>query len=152
MPMNETDVMINDGVAGHGVFADQSFEAGDLILPIQGTLVSSPTRHTIQIDMDKHLALSLDDPAIKLNHHCNANACLLPHQKALIARYAIPEGDEIFFNYLTSEFELAHPFDCQCDAAICPGKIRGCRYLSPMQQQALYPMLLPYLQEYVDSL
>lgn len=137
-----------DGVAR--VVAARAIRARARILVLHGDLVATPSRHSVQIDLDRHLAL---DPTLAadaphgvwryLNHSCAPNAVLRGLE--LRSLRAIAAGDEITFDYLTTEFELAAPFRCDCGAADCVGEIRGYRHLTAAQRRKRAAHCAPHL-------
>ena len=52
-----------------GLFANQSFTKGSLVLILQGEKFSNPSRTSIQIQ-DKHIE---DSKGSYMNHHCSPN-------------------------------------------------------------------------------
>tara|TARA_B100000287_G_scaffold59444_1_gene52158 strand:- start:441 stop:797 length:357 start_codon:yes stop_codon:yes gene_type:complete len=104
------------------VVAVSDIEVGDEVYRCSGKIVSEPTRTSIQSPYG-HME---DTTSACINHNCNPNTVVLYVNKSLqfIAISNISEGDEITFNYNTTETELAEPFRCNC----CGNLIRGERY------------------------
>jgi|TARA_B100000959_G_C14813039_1_gene554639 hypothetical protein len=130
-----------------GVFAEESFGVGKLVLKLKGDWISEPTKHSIQIG-ERHLDSAMGG---YLNHHCNPNTRVVlqveslnkevhyvplftriqgsltsvtianPHP-VLIATRTIGAGEEITFDYETTETELAAPFKCACHGRWIRGK------------------------------
>ena len=115
---------------GTGVFAERWF------LPDETVIVSrrirarrEPTRHTVQLDVELHV--ELDSPARSLNHSCDPNTRVRPNGHAafdFVARRPIAPGEEIAFDYETTEHELKCPFECSCLSAGCRQTIRGAKF------------------------
>jgi len=57
----------------------------------------------------------------------------------IIANGDIKIGDEITTNYLTYEYDLLFPFDCNCGNVNCFKTIKGFRHLTSEQKQLLLP-------------
>jgi len=133
------------GTDGIGVFACEAISAGETLLALAHVFVEHPERHTIQLDAHLHQAGTgeIDD---FLNHACAPNAVLDFEHLELRAARPIAAGEELSFNYLTSEWDMAAPFTCVCGAANCHGLIRGFRHLSAEQQELLAPLVSPYLR------
>ena len=97
-----------------GLFAMKKIKEKNLILLLSGDKSSNPTRTSIQIK-NKHLE---HPKGGFINHHCDPNAevLLLKGEEAafLIAKRNIKKGEEITFDYETTEKELSHPFKCNC--------------------------------------
>ena len=43
----------------------------------------------------------------------------------VVAILPIRIGEQIVYNYNTTEYEMAEPFACRCGSAQCGGEIRG---------------------------
>lgn len=92
-----------------GLFATKTYKAGEVVLKIEGDVLSTPTRTTIQVAPNQHV--DVDSPGKYINHSCQANCIVRKHE--LIAAKDIYIGEEITFNYEENEDELAHPFICK---------------------------------------
>lgn len=141
------------------VTATQGIAAGEAILAIDGAVVAQPSRWSIQVGEAEHVELPAPLPLADeldchpwrfLNHACAPNAMLCG--RTLVARRAIAKGDEVTFDYTTTEYEMACPFLCGCGAPDCLGVVRGFRWLSPAQRQARAPWLAAHLlARFVDT-
>lgn len=144
--------------AGHGIVARQGFDRGDILLTLQGRLASKPSRFSVQIDDRLHL-----EPAQKsqrngtfdssswrlLNHSCEPNARLA--YPNVVALRKITAGEQITFDYNSTEFDMSEPFECQCGTASCSHVIRGFKHLSPLAKERLRPLLAPHLARTLDA-
>ena len=125
--MNRTNVEIKEIKKGaKGLFANQSVEKGKIILVLQGEKFSKPSRTSIQIE-DKHIE---DPEGGYMNHHCDPSAeikinsnfvgfnltaqCETNQVILVTAKRDIKKGDEITFDYETTEEELMYSFKCDC--------------------------------------
>jgi hypothetical protein len=63
----------------------------------------------------------------------------------LTAVRPINPGEEVTFNYNTTEYEMAAPFACHCGSVFCAGEIRGFKYLDRRQRERLRSLLSPHL-------
>lgn len=139
--------------SGLHVISHSGFLPGDRILVVEGERTACPSRYSVQIDEHTHVEVpgGLDPdseltlarhPWRALNHACEPNARLAGLD--LIAVRPIAPGDEITFDYTSTEYDMSSPFTCRCGR--CGGKvIRGFRHLSLTERQAL----LPYLSEHL---
>jgi SET domain-containing protein len=130
----ETVAVKRRGSSGSkGVFAKESIEPDAIILQLQGSITTRPTKFTIQLSPDCHLEapplrdtdLQLNYAWLFLNHSCDPNGSIDASDRTFRALRSIAAGEEITFNYLTTEAKLAAPFVCSCGAANCFGQIRG---------------------------
>ena len=122
---------------GHlGLFATKDIRDGAIILYLtkDSTFLSYPTRTSIQVE-DRHLEHYEGGCT---NHHCNPNARvgIYPNFQGqnpgaqwevglavlLVAKKNIEVGEEITFDYETTEEELAKPFKCNCHGRWIRGK------------------------------
>lgn len=126
--------------------------AGSRLFTIDGVLTCAPTRYSVQVGRDAHVDLSgeygLEEVMDRfywrfINHSCAPNT--LFKGRALVALKSIEPGQEITFDYNSTEYELTEPFDCCCESDCCKGRIRGFRFLSRMEQERLRPWLADHL-------
>jgi hypothetical protein len=124
------------------VVARVAIAKGTQVLAIEGPLVDHPTRYTIQVGVDMHVDAEADPKTGRahpiwrfLNHACAPNTRI--EGRSLVAGKRIRAGEEITFDYETTEWDMAAPFPCGCAAATCRGLIRGFRHLTPAQRQRL---------------
>ncbi len=138
---------------GVGLFATRDIARGSRIFTISGRLQSSPTRYSIQLDESVHIEAddALPDEEMRrrhpwrfLNHSCDPNARI--QGRSLLARRAIAAGEQIRFDYTTTEAHMAEPFRCRCASDRCVGEVRGFAHLSPEEQSARASRLAPHLK------
>ncbi len=138
-----------------GLVAALDLGAGEIITAIHGREVTRPSRYTLQISEDLHIEpfemshtepLSTQNLWALFNHHCMPNSYL--QGRNMVALRDILAGEELCFNYNSTEFELEIPFECSCDA---PGRksphfIRGFRYLPAHERTDLADYLADHLR------
>jgi hypothetical protein len=118
------------------VYANKPFEKGEAILLLKGILSKTPSKYSIQISPTDHLEPLTDSPNDEfsswrfLNHSCEPNSYVDVKQMALVAGRNIRAGEEICFNYNTTEYDMAAPFLCNCGSKECFGEIKGFKHLS----------------------
>lgn len=148
LPLRARAVDCGDAMA---VVATGDLAPGDVILLIVGRTVPRPSRHTVQVGAFEHVApfadatgnVARDHAWPFLNHGCQPNAAL--RGRTLVALEPIAAGDEVTFDYDTTEWDIADPFACGCGAAACRGTIRGFRHLPPAARERLRPLLASHL-------
>lgn len=138
------------GKQGACVVATAPIAPGEVLFELSGTVESAPDRHTLQVGRDVHLASS-EELWRYLNHACAPNARLdlgpgTPYGRVL-ARTPIAPGQEVTFDYTTTEWDMATPFPCACGAPPCLGLISGAKHLSDAQLARLAPELMPHIVE-----
>jgi hypothetical protein len=128
------------GAGFASLHALRSFAPGEVVFPLMGRPVEQPTRFTIQVGANKHIDPISEhaSPWGYLNHGCDPNVAVDIPRRAVVARRPIAAGDELRFDYNTTEWELAEPFGCNCGSASCAGVVLGFAHLSPERQQVLF--------------
>lgn len=130
-----------------GVFAKADIEINSFV-KLEGVVSGHPTKYSIQLDENTHLNMPTDEGMIDspdffwryLNHSCQPNGYINTVELAFRPLRKISKGEQCTFNYLTTEYEMAAPFDCLCGAAKCFGFIRGYKHLSREGRETNYPL------------
>lgn len=137
---------------GRGVFAGQTFRPGDEVLQFLGDLkdVSAfqDLTHALQVGPKAFLSPSgeLDD---YVNHSCEPN-CGIRDDKGRIVLFAlnpIGNGDEITFDYATTQAGGFWKMSCECGASHCRHMIGDFSEM-PKDRQEFFirnQAVLPYL-------
>lgn len=71
--------------------------------------------------------------------------------RRLIAIGTIRRGEEIAFDYNTTEFDMACPFPCTCGSAACLGIIRGYRHLTGPQRARIEGSVATHLRALAEA-
>jgi len=140
-----TPIEVRDNDGFNGVFANGDVEEDSAIFFLRGTISARPTRYTIELAPDQHLNFptvrrindDLDYCWQFLNHNCEPNGYMSTADMTFRALRDIRRGEEITFNYLTTETQMAVPFDCLCGSQVCFGSIRGRNFLTAEQARRL---------------
>jgi hypothetical protein len=144
-PHREASVRIQPKPEGRGLFSERVFLPGDTILVAEGVIHDAPSLGSLQVGPDEHLAVpegaaEAAHPWRFLEHACRPNAAF--KGRRLVALGRIEPGDELTFDYETTEWELASPFGCACASMGCLGReIRGFRHLSHEERMRRLPQL-----------
>ena len=107
----------------HGLFADEPINKGNIILILKGTTLPISTKTSIRI-RSKNIE---HYEGGYMNHHCDPSAEIIIKNGvyALVsAKRYISDGEEITFDYETTESELSHPFECDCHGKFIKGRGR----------------------------
>lgn len=144
-----------------GLFARARFRAGEVIVPIGGVIVREASRYSLQVAEDEHIVPPPEVLACAaavenyrwcfMNHACRPNVRIDAARRVVVATKSIGAGDELRFDYDTTEWDMAEPFGCRCGAPDCRGLIRGFRHLPPDLQQALAVHAAPHLLRLRDA-
>lgn len=121
-----------------GVFAQRPYTKGSIVISSNlATDIEQPNpkatscSHAIQIGWNEHILMDL--PAQFLNHSCDPNigvAIKLNEGQSydFIALRDIEEGEEVRFDYETTEYQVGAFEDCMCGADICRGTVKGFKH------------------------
>lgn len=135
------------------LIATRAIKKGETIFTLVGRETRVPTRYSIQVGPEMHLDsddLSTDDDRVRerywmyLNHSCEPSAWV--KGLAVVALHDIAARDGVTFDYNTTEWAMAEPFDCHCGTAACVGTVRGYKHLSPPARARLQGYLAEYLR------
>ncbi len=127
--------------------AVRPFAPGEIVVPLEGHPVVQPTRFTIQVGTDAHLEPISErvSPWGYTNHSCDPNLAIDVRRRVIVARRPIAAGDELCFDYHTTEWDMNEPFICRCAGAQCVGLVRGFAHLPPARQQVLLGNAAPHI-------
>ncbi len=139
---------------GLGVFATRPFAAGTLLVVWGGALMTTaalraipgPPLYAIQVEDDLHLVTLPEHVGIAdyVNHGCDPN-CVLVGQVSLFSARAILPGEEIRYDYATSDADTFEPMRCTCRSPNCRGWIRDDDWRLPELQRRYDGHFSPYI-------
>ncbi len=127
--------------------------AGERLFYMEGSETPTPTRFSVQIGPGLHIdqeeARNVDDRVARyfwryMNHHCEPSTDIT--ERDVVARRNIAAGEDVTFDYNTTEYDLAEPFACHCGSPRCVGTVRGARHLTEEQRARLGRSLPDYLR------
>ena len=105
----------------------QQYKKGEVICGIpREKVVDKPNRFTVQIDRAEHTDVG---KLAALNHSCDPNVILDTRKMQMVARRDIEIGEELYFFYPSTEWEMDAPFICLCGSANCIHVVAGARFL-----------------------
>lgn len=125
---------------------------GHVALRLIGTLTGRATRYSVQVGEHQHLDVLGQHSQAEIydryfwrfmNHGCEPNMRLSGMD--FIALRTIQPWEDVTFNYNTTEWDMASPFQCHCRSPRCAGVVRGFKHLSHEERMRLRPWLAPYL-------
>lgn len=140
---------------GDGIFATRSFRLGETVM-VGRIDHELDHNHPHASQVSEHRFVLHGGLIPKVNHSCEPNCGIRLNASGahdLIARRAIPPGQEITFDYAMRNYTVEHfPVQCQCGARHCRGSITGWQDL-PAQRKADYRgFVAPYLIDIDDRL
>ena len=134
-----TKLQLFEGASGTGVRTPQAIQSGAAVLPLQGAWVHTPTRFTLQVEEDQHL-LPEGQLWAWVNHSCSPNLRVDTQKMSFVAVRPIAPEEELTFNYLSTEWSMAEPFQCKCEALDCIGWIAGFSLLMERHHDRVMPL------------
>lgn len=129
----------------------RAYKKGEVICAIPSEDIrEKPNRYTVQIAHDKHTHVG---KLAALNHSCDPNVFLDTQHMEMVAAREIEKGDELFFFYPSTEWEMDAPFICLCGAANCINVVAGARFLplSTLERHYLNSHIRDYMVELVKN-
>ncbi len=121
----------------------QSYKQGEVICSIPSEdLRDRPNRYTVQIGRELHTHVG---KLAALNHSCDPNVVLDTENMEMIACKDIEKGEQLFFFYPSTEWEMDAPFICLCGSANCINVVAGARFLPLSTLERYY--LNPHIRE-----
>ena len=126
---------------------------GTRVFAITGRETPTPTRYSVQVGPSLHLDQGCARDEFDLvkryfwrymDHDCDPATVI--RDREVIAVRDIAEGDGVSFNYNTTEYDMAEPFQCRCGGARCVGIVRGARHLTPAQRAHVARWFPAYLR------
>lgn len=146
----------------NGLFVSEPVSAGTVIVVFGGERVDARRlaelsdfrqRHSLQIDHDTYLTTSTSDDSLDIgdyvNHSCDPNAWLVD-EITLAARRDLRPGDELTYDYATSDSTPYDEFDCACGSPACRGRVTGADWTDPTLQRRYDGHFSPYLQRRIN--
>ncbi|MCB0102199.1 MAG: SET domain-containing protein [Anaerolineales bacterium] len=129
----------------------RAYKKGEVICAIPSEDIrEKPNRYTVQIAHDKHTHVG---KLAALNHSCDPNVFLDTQHMEMVAAREIEKGDELFFFYPSTEWEMDAPFICLCGSANCINVVAGARFLplSTLERHYLNSHIRDYMVELVKN-
>jgi len=111
----------------NGVVTSIDVDTNNIVYEFRGREVPDPTRTSVQIG-DKHIE---DDIISYVNHSCTPSVRVedmsyndwnMFGTHALISTRVIVEGEEVTFDYNSTENNIVYPFECSCHGIMIRGK------------------------------
>lgn len=157
-------IEVRDKDGFKGVYARQAIPKDSVIFTLRGSILTRPSKYTIELGSKQHLNVpphrkannELDYCWQYLNHCCEPNGYINISERSFRALRDITPGEQITFNYLTTESEMAVPFNCTCRSPNCFGYIRGRHFLTTAEGDRLalilgennvVPLLMPAIEK-----
>lgn len=119
--MNSNNIEINESENGFLTLSTKDFLKEELIISIKGAETLVRDKFTIQVEPEIHIS-PLKFSGKYINHSCAPNTRV--SNRKFIALRDISIGEEITFDYNSTEDEIAEAFDCLCANDNCRVRIQ----------------------------
>ncbi len=146
---------------GYGSVATEAIATGEIVAAFGGRCVTrdefdllpnSQQARSVQIDEFLYMAGTPEpEPANFINHSCDPN-CALSGNVVLVAMRAIAVGEELGYDYATTDGSDYDEFECACGSNQCRGKISGHDWMLPELQLRYRGTFSPYLARRIARL
>jgi hypothetical protein len=148
-------------ITGFGSFASEPITAGEVVAAFGGRCVTrdefdllpaSQQVRSVQIDENLYMAGAPEpEPADFINHACEPNLGLTGNV-VLVAMRDIAVGEELTYDYATTDGSDYDEFECHCGSLLCRGKVSGHDWMLPELQLRYRGSFSPYLTKRIASL
>lgn len=150
---NEGNFLIKDaGLKGKGLFSKVAFGKGDLVFLMEGPTryfkAELPEECYVYPDwysVDKNVWIEPAPFFNHINHSCNPNLGLRTSRE-FVARHDIAPGEELSFDYSSTDDELPWIMNCSCGEANCRKEVGAIQLLTKQQYKELLPFVPKYFQ------
>jgi uncharacterized protein len=146
---------------GNSLIAKEPIQRGELVAVWGGDIVTSEQlaelnkiaqRYSVQVEEDLYLVTTRAyDPADYVNHCCAPNLGI-SGQIALVAIRDIAPGEELCYDYATTDGSPYDEFECACGSPDCRGYVSGNDWKRPELWERYKGYFSPYLQRRIDRL
>jgi SET domain len=133
---------------GKTIVAGEDIPKGSKIYECVGDILNYPTTYTVQLDENRHINCTQGTCEFTCSS-CSPNSFfeIIEDTFVLVALRDIKEGEQITFNYCTTEWLMATPFKCCCGNENCLGYVSGFSNVPENRREELIPLLTPYIRE-----
>lgn len=146
---------------GFGSIACEPIAAGEVVAAFGGRCITRDELDLLPVGQQVR-SLQIDDrlflagapepePADFINHSCDPN-CSLSGSVVLVAARDIAAGEELCYDYATTDGSDYDEFECVCGAATCRGKVSGHDWMLPELQLRHRGTFSPYLARRIAAL
>ena len=151
----------SSGRAGYGIYLAEPVRRGDLLVVFGGSatpghvfrqLPADRQRRSLQVADDVYLVTEPERAMGDcVNHSCDPTA-VFEGQISLVARRDLAIGEQITFDYATSDSWPYDEFECECGEDLCRSKVTGEDWMDPDLQRRYAGNFSTYLQRKIDRL
>jgi hypothetical protein len=151
----------SNGTRGHCSVATDSIRAGETVAAFGGRCITrdeldllsaGQQRRSVQIDDELFLAGAPEpEPADFVNHSCEPN-CGMKGSVLVVALRDIEAGEELTYDFATTDGSDYDEFECACGSPLCRGKVTGHEWMLPELPLRSRGHFSPYLSRRIADL
>jgi hypothetical protein len=145
---------------GRGVYTTRAITQGETVTVWGGDILNRDQlaqcselvqSHAVQVEEGLYITPHREpEDADCFNHSCDPNVGM-KGQIVLVAMRDIAAGEELCFDYATTDSSDYDEFDCACGASSCRGKVRGDDWKRSDLQAKYAGFFSLYLQRRIDA-
>lgn len=145
--------LVETKTIGRKAIARVPLAAGTVINVFREPVEGRPTMHTVQFDETTHVAPTLG--AEFISHACaGTNTRIVVHDDRKAASFVVTKdvdaGEDLSFNYNTTEWDMNSPFPCECADCKASGvtrSVRGFKHLSNADRMLIMNEVSPFVRQ-----
>lgn len=154
---------LRDPVKGRGIYTTRPLKAGEVVAVWGGEIMTrselallpkSRQIHALQVEDDFYLVPQYREEAEVadlFNHCCDPNIGI-QGQLVLATMRDIDAGEELSFDYATTDASDYDEFPCNCGAVNCRKVVRGDDWQKPELQERYKGWFSPYIDKRIKKL
>ncbi len=132
-----------------GVFAKEDIRKWEVLVDIEANVVKRRVDYALQTGESSFLLASYIDNYI--NHSCDPNVRVKLYRGnearvTFVALKDVKRGNELFWNFDTTEWDFGRGFVCKCGSRHCVGRVRGMKYLTDEQRKRITRIATPFIR------
>lgn len=141
-----SEIRASGGASGGRRRATVDVAKGEVVIDFKVVLKGARQRAADTVQLGDGLFFRSTGGPLGLAHHCEPSCRLSFEDLTFRALRDVAAGEELTFNRLTTEVELAEPFDCRCGSPHCVGRVSGFDALGDDEVDRIHDLLSPYLR------
>jgi uncharacterized protein len=146
----------NAVIHGKGLVSQNVIRKGEIVSQLEAGLPTLYISDVLEMPVDQQeellrygyqcsddLIVIEKEPERYMNHSCDPNTVWIDTD-TMIARRDIQVGEEVTYDYATTEVSIPYQFECQCGSVNCRHQVTNLDYLLPEWQEKYGDFLPPH--------
>ncbi|KAI8855132.1 hypothetical protein BC829DRAFT_378182, partial [Chytridium lagenaria] len=123
-------IKFGNGEFSSKLVSQKAFKKGEVVASMEGFTKGVVKRwSSVQVDENLHIELN-SNLVYMVNHSCAPSVFVDTTDMRIVALKDLSEGSEVTFFYPSTEWKMAQPFKCWCEAKDCVGTVEGAHALT----------------------